>query len=73
MFVYGVLYWLIFRAVNVGRKTKVFLLPLILTVIYALSDEFHQSLIPHRTPTLRDIGFDSVGILIVMARLKGII
>lgn len=32
-----------------------------LTVLYALSDEFHQSFVPGRTPSLRDVLIDGAG------------
>lgn len=73
MLVYGVLYWLIFRAANVGRKVKSYFLPLALSLLYALTDEFHQSLTPGRSPTLRDIAFDLLGMLVALLRLRGLI
>lgn len=73
MFVYGVLYWLIFRAVNGEKKNKSFFVPLIFSLIYALTDEFHQSLIPGRTPTVRDLGFDFLGMIVALVKLKGLI
>lgn len=32
-----------------------------IVVLYALSDEYHQSLVPGRGPHLRDVGFDTIG------------
>lgn len=32
-----------------------------LVVLYALSDEYHQSWVPGRGPHLRDVGFDTIG------------
>ncbi len=73
MFVYGVLYWLLFRAVNVERQEKIFLLPLLFCLLYAVTDEVHQSLTPGRTPTLRDIGYDFLGMSVVLLRLRGLV
>src|SRR5258708_4345873 len=56
MFVYGVLYWLLFRAANAGKSQKLFLIPLLICMAYAATDEFHQSFIAGRTPTIRDVG-----------------
>lgn len=36
----------------------------VLTGLYALSDEYHQSFTPTRTPALRDVGIDTVGALL---------
>lgn len=36
-------------------------LPLIITLLYALSDEYHQSFVPGRYMSLMDLGFDSLG------------
>ncbi len=34
--------------------------------VYALSDEFHQRFTPGRTGTIRDIGFDVLGMLLAI-------
>lgn len=34
------------------------------SIIYALSDEFHQTFVPNRFPSAYDIIYDSIGILI---------
>jgi len=34
-----------------------------LVVAYAVSDEFHQGFVPHRDPSLIDVGYDSLGAL----------
>lgn len=73
IFVYAVLYRLIFRAVNARRKVKLYILPLLLSLAYAFTDEFHQSLIPGRNPTVRDLGYDTLGMLVTMLKLRGLI
>ena len=40
------------------------LLALVLAVIYAGFDEFHQSLVPSRTASVRDVALDTAGALI---------
>ena len=42
-------------------KCPKWLIALLICVFYALTDEFHQSFIPGRTATLRDVGFDTLG------------
>jgi VanZ family protein len=50
-------------------KNKSFIYALILCVLYAASDEFHQSFTPGREPTLRDVGFDTIGSLLAILSL----
>lgn len=69
MFVYAVLYVLMFRATSWGKPKKEWVLPLILTIAYAMSDEIHQSLVPGRTATLRDIGYDGLGATVALLRM----
>jgi VanZ family protein len=64
MFFFGLLYFLTFRAINFYKekgKVKNWVAPFIICILYAISDEIHQSFTPHRSPSLRDIGFDSLG------------
>ncbi len=53
--VYAILYTLIYRATNN------FITAFILTFLYCLSDEFHQSFVPGRTASPLDLGFDISG------------
>ena len=53
---YAILFILILRATH-----KNFVLAFTLTVLYSISDEFHQSFIPGRTPAIYDVGLDSSG------------
>lgn len=45
-------------------KFKHYWLAFILAVLYALSDEWHQSFVPGRSSSLLDSGVDSIGALI---------
>lgn len=40
-------------------------------VAYALSDEWHQSFVPGRTPALLDVGIDTVGAVIGLTLIMG--
>jgi len=71
--VYGVLYVLWFNAMNLSGKPKRFLLPFLCTISFAISDEIHQFFVPGRMATLRDIGYDIVGMIMVVLRLKRLI
>ncbi|MBN1841424.1 MAG: VanZ family protein [Deltaproteobacteria bacterium] len=41
-------------------------------VLFAISDEFHQSFVPGRTASFMDIGLDLIGILCGLAVLKAL-
>jgi len=60
---YAILSFLLYRAlVNSGvSKNKAGIWAIFLCVLYGLSDEYHQSFTPGRTPKLRDVGFDTIG------------
>ncbi len=66
MFVYAVLYLLLFQAYQQtnGKKIdkKSYLFPLLISLLYAITDELHQGTVPGRHPTLKDIGFDAIGV-----------
>lgn len=74
IFVYAVLYWLFYRAGMLvfhptTQKTHwMWAGPLLLTLLYAVSDELHQTFVPGRTGTLRDFGFDFIGAGVVLLR-----
>ncbi len=63
---YTILYLLIFKAT--GKKSII--KPLILTLLYALTDEWHQTFIPGREGTLRDVGFDAFGAVLGLILAK---
>lgn len=69
MAVYAVLYLFAVRAFSTST-TQEFRRAAIFTVFFALSDEFHQSFVPGRTPHLMDIGFDSIGMVVMWAAIK---
>ncbi|MEK7526000.1 MAG: VanZ family protein [Patescibacteria group bacterium] len=63
---YAVFSILLYRAfTNSGlSKAKAFGLAVAICFLYAVSDELHQSFTPKREPTLRDVGFDTIGSII---------
>lgn len=66
--VFGFLFLLIFRALYSGHKLefrKALAVSLILSVGYAFFDEAHQYFVPERQARLKDVGMDSLGIIIV--------
>jgi len=60
---YAIFTVLLYRAFLGGgaSKKKAFLYAFLVCVLYAMTDEFHQSFTPGREPTLRDVGFDTIG------------
>jgi len=77
MFVYAVLYLLIYRGVLIVREKtsgyKTWLFPLLICFIYAITDEIHQSIVPGRHATIRDISYDMLGASIVILSKIGYI
>jgi VanZ family protein len=67
---YAVLAALLYRAlVNTILQSRVLLsaaIVLVVCSIYAMTDEFHQSFVPSRTASARDVVIDSVGALVGM-------
>ncbi len=68
---YAILAWLAYRVCE-GRK-RPFLLAFFIAVLYAVSDEYHQTFVPGRNGNGWDVLIDSAGAfvgLIILARLK---
>ena len=68
MFVFAVFYVLVWRAVQLSLKPKTvtggWLIPFVICLSYAALDEFHQSITPGRNATIRDVGYDTLGMII---------
>jgi vanZ family protein len=45
------------------RLYKKWIISMLVGVLYAASDEFHQSFVPGRSPSIVDVGIDSLGVL----------
>ena len=70
---YAILYFLFHRAISKkgeNKKTSLLISSFIFTLIYAISDEWHQTFISGRHGTLKDIGFDSLGMLLSWRYIK---
>jgi len=64
---YAILFLLIIRAFknyNLSIKKALFW-AFILTILYALSDEYHQAFVAERVSSLTDLSFDSFGVLLL--------
>ena len=60
---------ILFRRALYGRPGSD-LTALILTLLYAISDEFHQSFVPGRSPRATDVLIDLAGALTALAGLR---
>ena len=73
MIEFGLLFYL-FRSAILETMTlkrwEVFVLSLILTVLYGISDELHQLFVPYRTATLIDVFADGVGAVVVQVGIN---
>jgi VanZ family protein len=60
---YAIFSTLLYRAIKESgvRKVNAGIFAITIAVIYAASDEFHQSFTPGREPTVRDVIFDTIG------------
>ena len=69
VFEFGVLTYLIFRILGETEKRHVYwnlFWAFAFSVLYAVSDEFHQTFVQGRTGTIRDVMIDSIGSLIAI-------
>jgi VanZ family protein len=66
---YGALALLVVWALEAFGVSRPALWTLVVVLLYALSDEFHQSFVPGRHPDLFDIATDVAGALVALALL----
>jgi VanZ family protein len=70
---YATLYFLLFRAFhsqkNMSMRDK-YLYPFIIAVIYAASDELHQTFVPTREGKPRDVVIDCIGITLMYSYIR---
>ncbi len=70
---YGILFWLLVRAwtnKSFEMKPKMVIYAFAICILYALSDEWHQTFVPGREGTLRDVGFDTIGTFLSFNQIK---
>lgn len=69
--VFGILFLLLYGALRRSVKHQTALLwAAVFTVLYAVSDEVHQSFVVDRHGSVLDVGIDSIGILIAAVVLR---
>ena len=69
---YAILAWLWWRALTAQRLITwpVLFTTLTLTVLYSISDEFHQSFVPGRSGQVADVLFDTSGALAMILIIR---
>ncbi len=68
---YAVLYFLLFRAFqSLMTPRRALFVSAVIAVIYAISDEYHQTFVPFREGTIRDVFIDSIGVFLVYLFLR---
>ncbi len=75
MIEYAILYFLLFRGFFLSRRSgkvdrNTFLTPFIIAILYAISDEIHQTFVPTREGAIRDVFIDSLGIFFMYTFIK---
>ncbi|HYF77183.1 MAG TPA: VanZ family protein [Symbiobacteriaceae bacterium] len=73
MAAFGLLAWLGHRALagtfRTWSRARLLAAALALTVLYAISDEWHQTFVPTRYGSPRDVAIDTAGALIALASI----
>jgi VanZ family protein len=62
--VFGILAVLFFK--SLGKFRFAYILSWILTVVYAITDEYHQSFMPGREASYKDVVLDSFGAILAL-------
>lgn len=71
MIEYAALYFLLFRAMwSRHKSTKAYVWAFVVCVLYAASDEIHQTYVPGREGRLRDVVIDTAGMLLMYSYSK---
>lgn len=68
--VLAMLAWRALRPLTTRHSTQ---LAGMLSLLYAASDEWHQSFVPGRGPSLRDVGIDGLGVIFGLALLQAML
>ncbi len=72
---YAFLYLLLFRAFFKSFTKKIstqsiFTISIVTCILYAISDELHQTFVPTRQGSVRDVFIDTIGILLAFSYTK---
>lgn len=68
---YALLYFLLFRTLNAfAPPRRSFIYAALIAILYAISDEYHQTFVPLREGRARDVVIDSLGIFLMYLYLR---
>jgi len=70
---YGILAFLLWRALSKGKGARASTpctSAFVLTVLYALSDEYHQTFVPGRNGHIGDVGVDALGAMLALLLIR---
>lgn len=71
---YATLFFLVFRGYyrtfTHKNMNRIYIFAIVTTFLYAVSDELHQTFVPTRNGSVRDIVIDSIGILLCFQYTK---
>ncbi len=71
MIEYALLYALLLRAMwGEGKSKKVYLWAFLIALVYAASDEIHQTYVPGREGRARDVVIDTAGMILMYSYIK---
>jgi VanZ family protein len=62
-FIFTLLLWVAFKGSFKMNTVSLFIFPVVLSILYAASDEFHQTFVPTRSGTVHDVLIDSIGVI----------
>lgn len=57
----ALLFWAL--RLHITRRAQVVLMAALIAVLYAISDEWHQTFVPGREGSLRDVAIDALGVV----------
>jgi VanZ family protein len=60
---YVAVFWAVHEGLTPARNRGGYWLPAVITILYGISDEYHQSFIPSRDASVLDVGTDALGAL----------
>jgi len=66
MGIFGILALLLLRAAAISGWPRPWAWAIVLTILYAITDELHQGVVGGRTQAAADVGFDAAGALIAI-------
>ena len=58
------LFWAWNEGLTPGKNAGSYFFPVLITVLYGISDEFHQSFVPGRNPEVGDVLSDAIGAML---------